>query len=297
MAAGWELIYCDDGSRDGSFDVLLSLAGGDPRVRIIRFRRNFGQTAALAAGFDHARGEVVIAMDADLQNDPADIPRLLDKVAEGYDVVSGWRKERKDGLMLVTLPSRLGNAVIRRVTGVPLHDFGCTLTAYRREVLQDIRLYGEMHRFIPAWADSVGARIVELEVAHHPRRWGQSKYSIGKAVRVLLDLMTVRLIMGYATKPLYFFGRIGLALGGLSGGLWGWAVLKRLIWGEPFFTDPFFYAGIFAALAALQFVFFGLLSELIMRTYYESQGKRTYVVRETVNVPADPPRRVEHRRG
>ncbi len=287
----WEVIYCDDGSTDGSLEVLRGLAARDDRVRVLSFRRNFGQTAALSAGFDHARGAVVVAMDADLQNDPADIPALLDKIDEGYDLVSGWRAHRQDKLWTVTLPSRLGNALIRRVTGVPLHDFGCTLTAYRREVLQDVKLYGEMHRFIPAWLAAIGARITELPVRHHPRLHGKSKYTVFKAFRVILDLMTVRFLAGYATKPLYFFGRIGLGLLGLAGGLWTWTIAKKLIWGDPLFTDPFFYAGIFAGLAALQFLFFGLLSELIMRTYFESQGKPTYSLRETINLaPSAPPR-------
>ncbi len=277
--------------------MLRQLGGADPRVRVVSFRRNFGQTAAMAAGFDHARGDVVVAMDADLQNDPADIGRLLDKMAEGFDVVSGWRKDRRDAYWSVTLPSRIGNAVIGRATGVRLHDYGCTLTAYRREILQDVRLYGEMHRFIPAWAAAVGARITELPVRHHPRRWGRSKYNLGKAVRVLLDLVTVRFLVAYSTKPLYFFGRLGLRVLALAGASWTWTVAKRIIWSEPLYTDPFFIVGIFLALVGMQILLFGLLAELSMRTYYESQGKPIYVVKETLNIRDQAPPRLGPRRG
>ena len=288
LGCGWEILYCDDGSRDGTMDLLRGMAAADRRVRVISFRRNFGQTAALAAGFTHARGEVVVAIDADLQNDPVDIPRLLAKVDEGYDVVSGWRAQRQDAFWTVTLPSRLGNSVIGRVTGVRLHDYGCTLTAYRREILQEVKLYGEMHRFIPAWAVAVGARLTELPVAHHPRRWGRSKYNLGKVVRVLLDLLTVRFLLTYSTKPLYFFGRLGLRVCFVAGLSWTWTITKRIIWGEPLYTDPFFIAGIFLGLAGLQIMLFGLLGELLMRTYYESQGKAPYVIKEVVNVGPDP---------
>jgi glycosyltransferase involved in cell wall biosynthesis len=297
LGRSFEIIYCDDGSDDESMSVLRDFAMQDERVRVISFRRNFGQTAGLEAGFRHARGRVIIPMDADLQNDPKDIGRLLEKIDEGYDVVSGWRKNRKDAFFSVTFPSRVGNAVIRQITGVNLHDFGCTLKAYRREILQDVRLYGEMHRFIPVWAAKVGAKITELEVNHRPRSFGSSKYRVTKAMRVLLDLITVRFLVAYSTKPLYFFGRFGLLLCTLATGFWAWAVVKKVIWLEPFFTDPFFTAGIFCGLAGLQLVIFGLLSELIMRTYYEAQDKPTYSVRETVNMPADPPPRIEPKRG
>jgi glycosyltransferase involved in cell wall biosynthesis len=281
----WEILYCDDGSGDGSFDVIRGLAEGEPRVRALRFRRNFGQTAAMAAGFEHAQGEVIIPIDADLQNDPKDIPRLLEVIDQGYDVVSGWRADRKDAFWTVTLPSQIGNAVIGRMTGVHLHDYGCTLTAYRRTVLKEVRLYGEMHRYIPAWAASIGARITELPVNHHPRRWGRSKYNLGKAVRVILDLITVRFLLFYSTKPLYFFGSLGLKFGFAAGLAWTWTLTKKFMWGDPLHTDPFFLAGIFLALAGLQILLFGVLAELTMRTYYESQGKRIYVLRETLNLP------------
>ncbi len=285
IGSPWEVIFCDDGSEDRSFEVLRELAGMDPRVKVIRFRRNFGQTAAMAAGFEHARGEVVIPMDADLQNDPADIPRLLEQVEAGYDVVSGWRANRKDAFWTVTLPSRIGNAVIGRYTGVKLHDYGCTLTAYRREVIDEIRLYGEMHRFIPAWAGAVGARITEVPVTHHPRRWGYSKYNLGKTVRVILDLLTVVFLVSYSTKPIYFFGRLGLRALFLAAACWTWTIVKKILWGLPLYTDPFFLIGVFFSLAGLQVLLFGLVAELSMRTYYESQGKKIYVVRETLNSP------------
>ncbi len=292
----WEILYCDDGSTDGSLEVLRGFAAADSRVRVISFRRNFGQTAGLAAGFEHARGEVVIPMDADLQNDPADLGTLLAKVEEGYDLVSGWRQNRKDGFWRVVLPSRIGNALIRRVTGVKLHDFGCTMKAYRREILQDVSLYGEMHRFIPVWAQAVGARITEVPVKHHARQFGQSKYGVSKTLRVLLDLITVRFLVGYTTKPLYFFGRLGFGLFFVAAVFWTWTIIKKIIWAKPFFTDPFFTAGLFVALAGLQLVLFGVLSELIMRTYYESQKKRIYTVKETINLDDSRPERIAPRR-
>lgn len=283
----WEAVYVDDGSDDGSFEELRALSAEDARVRAVRLRRNFGQTAAMNAGFDHVRGRVVVPMDADLQNDPADIGALVAKLDEGYDVVSGWRAERKDAFWSVTLPSRIGNALIGRVTGVRLHDYGCTLSAYRREIVGELELYGEMHRYIPAWAASLGARITELPVRHHPRRRGRSKYGPGKALRVLLDLITVRFFLAHGTHPLYFFGRLGLAVGAGAGLCWSWTVVKKAVWGRPLYTDPFFMAGIFLALAGLQIVLVGLVAELTMRTYYESQGKRIYLVRERLNVDAE----------
>ncbi len=236
-----EIIYVDDGSTDRSFEELTRLLD-DPSVQVVRLRRNFGQTAAIAAGVAHSRGEIVVCMDADLQNDPLDIPRLLEKIAEGYDVVSGWRKNRRDALLSRKFPSWLANRLISIVTGVHLHDYGCTLKAYRREVLQHIRLYGEMHRFIPAYAALAGASITEIEVVHHPRRFGMSKYGISRTVRVLLDLLTLKFLGSFGTKPLYAFGMPGLGLG-------------------------------------VQFIMMGLLAELLTRTYHESQGKGIYVVR------------------
>jgi glycosyltransferase involved in cell wall biosynthesis len=285
----WEIIYVDDGSRDRSFELLGGLAGSDPRVKVVRFRRNFGQTAAMAAGFEHATGEVVFPIDADLQNDPKDVPRMLAKLDEGYDVVAGWREKRQDAYWSKTLPSRIGNQLIGRVTGVQLHDYGCTLKAIRREVLQDVRLYGEMHRFLPAFAHLAGARITEMPVTHHPRRWGQSKYTLSKAFRVVLDLLTVYFLAAYATKPIYFFGRFAFASFGLTAACFGWTLVNRFAWHVYVKDQPLFLVGIFFAIAGCQFLLTGLLAELQMRTYYESQGKPTYFVRERLNV--GPPER------
>lgn len=285
-SSGWtyEIVACDDGSTDGSTDILERLAANDSRIRVLIFARNYGQTAALDAGFRAARGDVIIPMDADLQNDPKDIPRLMRKLAEGYDVVSGWRKERKDEFWTKVLPSRIANRLVSWVTGVPLHDYGCTLKAYRREVLEHARFYGEMHRLIPAYARQAGGRVTELQVDHHPRRFGRSKYTLTKAVRVILDLLTVRFLLAYATKPLYFIGKYGLfgfALGFIS---LFWAAIKRLIFGQPLFTDPFFLTGLVLLLSGVQILFFGLLAELNMRTYYESQGRTPYIVKKAINI-------------
>lgn len=284
----FEMIFCDDGSTDGSLEVLKDLASRDERVRVIAFARNYGQTAALDEGFRAASGRIVIPMDADRQNDPADIPRLLRRLEEGYDVVSGWRHQRRDAFWTKTLPSRVANRVVSLVTGVDLHDYGCTLKAYRKSILQDIRLYGEMHRLIPAYVHWAGGTVTEMPVRHRPRTAGRSKYNLGKSVRLVLDLLTVRFLLGYSTKPLYFIGRYGLlacALGTLS---MTWTVLKKLIWREPLYTDPFFLAAIFLFLAGFQFLFFGLLAEMNMRIYFETRGKPPYQVKALINFPGKP---------
>ena len=280
----YEIVYADDGSKDGSLEILRAMAAADRRVKVISFRRNYGQTAAMDAGFREATGEVLVPMDADLQNDPADIGMLLSHIDEGYDVVKGWRKDRQDTFINRTLPSRIANGLISRVTGVHLHDYGCTLTAYRREVLAPVRLYGEMHRFIPAYAVWAGGKIKEVVVKHHPRRWGETKYNITRTFRVILDLMTVRFLLGYSTKPLYFFGKWGFGLLGLSTLTFLWSLFKKFVWADPFFTDPFFYMTIFLSLAALQIILIGLIAELNIRTYFESRGTPPYVVRETHNL-------------
>lgn len=282
----YEIIYADDGSKDGSLEILRTMAAADARVKVISFRRNYGQTAAMDAGFREASGDVIVPMDADLQNDPADIGMLLTHIDAGYDVVKGWRKDRQDTFINRTLPSRIANGLISRVTGVHLHDYGCTLTAYRREVLAPVRLYGEMHRFIPAYAVWAGGKIKEVVVKHHPRRWGETKYNITRTFRVILDLMTVHFLLGYSTKPLYFFGKWGFGLLGLSGLTFLWSLVKKLVWADPFFTDPFFYMTIFLSLAALQIVLIGLIAELNIRTYFESRGTPPYVVKETHNLEA-----------
>ncbi len=261
------------------------LAAAEPRVKVIVFRRNFGQSAAMAAGFDFARGAVIIPMDADLQNDPADIPRLLDEMqSKGLDVVKGWRFDRKDAYLSKTLPSRIANRIISRVTGVHLHDYGCTLTAYNAEIAKDIQIYGEMHRFLPAFAHWAGGSVGELKVTHHPRRWGVSKYNLSKTFRVILDILTVRFLVGYSTKPLYFFGRWGFAL--LALGLFAstWTIAKKLIWGYPLYTDPFFLAAVFLFITGIQVLLIGLIAELNIRIYYESQGKTPYHIRTKHNI-------------
>ena len=280
----WEVLYIDDGSSDGSFALLEGLGAQDSRVKVIQFRRNFGQTAAMAAGFEHARGQVVLPMDADLQNDPRDIPKLLAKLEEGYDVVAGWREKRKDAALTVTLPSKIGNRIIGRVTGVQLHDYGCTLKAFRREIIEDIHLYGEMHRFLPAFAHQAGARITEMPVTHHARRWGTSKYNLSKTFRVVLDLLTVHFLAAYGTKPLYFFGRFAFLAFGLATAAIGWTAIQKLGFGVFVKDQPMFLIGIFFAIAGLQFLLFGVLAELNMRTYYESQRKPIYFVRKWINL-------------
>lgn len=285
LALGYEIFYVDDGSTDGSGALLTALTATDERVKLIRFRRNFGQTAALAAGIRYAAGEVIIPLDADLQNDPADIAALLAKLEEGFDVVSGWRKNRKDNLAR-RLPSRLANALISRVTGVALHDYGCSLKAYRAAVVKDIQLYGEMHRFIPAYAAMVGARVTEIPVRHHPRAAGHSKYGLGRAARVALDLLVVKFLGGYGSKPIYFFGGAGLWSFGGGGLLWLLVIVERL-WGQPGIhinRNPLFYIGILLFVVGMQFIMLGLLAEMNMRIYHEAQGKTPYVVAETKNI-------------
>jgi len=281
----YEIITVDDGSGDGSFAVLKELALADKRVRVIRFRRNFGQTAAMAAGFEASRGAVIIPMDGDLQNDPADIPLLLEKIREGYDVVSGWRKDRQDAFIKRILPSRIANGLISSMTGVHLHDYGCTLKAYRREVLEGIGLYGEMHRFVPALASRVGAKVTELPVRHHPRLHGQSKYGISRTMRVVLDLITVRFLLSYATKPIQLFGKWGIYAVLLSLVTGGATLWMKLFNDYSMNRNPLLILTAFLLFMGVQFIALGLLGELNARTWYESQGKPVYTVRERLNEP------------
>jgi glycosyltransferase involved in cell wall biosynthesis len=287
IGLSYEIITVDDGSGDGSFAVLKELALADKRLRVIRFRRNFGQTAAMAAGFEAARGSVIIPMDGDLQNDPADIPLLLEKIREGYDVVSGWRKDRQDAFINRTLPSRIANGLISRMTGVHLHDYGCTLKAYRREVLEGIGLYGEMHRFVPALASRVGAKVTELAVRHHPRLHGQSKYGISRTMRVVLDLITVRFLLSYATKPIQLFGKWGIYAVLLSFVTGGATLWMKLFNDYSMNRNPLLILTAFLLFMGVQFIALGLLGELNARTWYESQGKPVYTVRERLNEPDD----------
>ena len=280
----WEVVYVDDGSRDGSLAVLEGLQAADPeRVRVVALRRNFGQTAAVAAGIDHAVGDVIVLLDADLQNDPADIPMMLDKLNEGYDVVSGWRYNRQDQFVTRTLPSRIANWIISRVTGVHLHDYGCTLKAYRREVITGFRLYGEMHRFIPAYAGSVGARIIEVPVRHHARQYGQTKYGLERTIKVMLDLLTVKFLISYSAKPIYLFGGTGFGLMGGSGLMLLFLLVRRFWIGTSVFDSPLFIIGILLLILGVQSILLGLIAELLVRTYHESQRKPTYTVKRVLN--------------
>jgi glycosyltransferase involved in cell wall biosynthesis len=277
-----EIIYVDDGSRDGSLAILRELAETDERVRVVALRRNYGQTAAMAAGIDAARGRVLIPMDADLQNDPADIIRLLDKLDEGYDVVSGWRKNRQDKLVTRKIPSMLANRLISWIGGVPLHDYGCSLKAYRRESLEDVRLYGEMHRFIPIYASWAGARVTEIPVEHHARTMGKSKYGLSRTVKVIFDLMTIKFMASYQTKPIYIFGSFGFLsfFVAIIAGLW--AMILKLTHRADLIQTPLPIIAIVMFAVGIQFLLMGLLAEMLVRTYHESQSKRIYAVREKI---------------
>jgi glycosyltransferase involved in cell wall biosynthesis len=282
LGTSFEVLYIDDGSNDGSTERLGQIASRDDRVRVISFRRNFGQTAAVQAGIDHSRGAVLVFLDGDMQNDPHDIPHLLRKIDEGYDVVSGWRRDRRDDPTRV-LPSKIANWVIGRVTGVALSDFGCTLKAYRREVVDDVRLYGEMHRFIPVYASVVGARITELPVHHRPRTYGKSKYSLSRTSRVMLDLITLKLLGSYSTKPMYFFGFAAFAMWAIAGLLAVITLLQKLLPPHVYAHDnPLLLLSVLLLIVGVQFILMGLLAELSIRTYHESQDKPTYVVREVI---------------
>src|SRR6266498_297356 len=277
----WEVIFVDDGSRDHSLDVLEHLVEKDPEhVRVLSFRRNFGQTAAIAAGLDHACGETIVLLDADMQNDPADIPMLLAKLDEGYDLVSGWRKDRQDNKLTRTLPSNMANALISWVTGVHLHDYGCTLKAYRREALEGFRLYGEMHRFIPVFAHSIGARITELPVHHHARKFGKAKYGLERTIKVVLDLFTVKFLLDYSHKPMRLFGGTGITLIAGGGILLFIIIIRKIIEGISILGSPLFQLGLMFFILGFQSILMGLIAELLARTYHESQRKPTYTIRK-----------------
>ncbi len=283
LKQSWELIFVDDGSSDKSLDVLRSLAARDAKhVRVVVFRRNFGQTAAIAAGIDHSEGEIIVLLDADLQNDPEDIPLLLAKLDEGYDVVSGWRRHRQDNAITRNLPSTLANGLISWVTGVHLHDYGCTLKAYRRDALEGFRLYGEMHRFIPVFAHSIGARITEIEVHHHPRRFGKAKYGLERTLKVLLDLVTVKFLLDFAFKPIRLFGGTGIAFISTGALTLLYLFIRRTVANVGVLGSPLFQLAIMFIIMGFQSILMGLIAELLVRTYHESQQKPTYTVREVI---------------
>jgi glycosyltransferase involved in cell wall biosynthesis len=281
----WEVIFIDDGSTDRSFDALRKVSAKDTRIRVVKFVRNFGQTAALAAGIDHAEGRIIIPMDADLQNDPKDIVRLLEKMQEGYDVVSGWRKNRQDAFVLRVFPSWVANKIISSISGVRLHDYGCSLKAYRREVIKNVKLYGEMHRFVPIYASWQGAKVTEIPVDHHARVHGQSKYGISRTFKVVLDLITVKFMSTYFTKPIYVFGFASMGSFAISVLAFAWMLVLKYGYDTTFIETPLPVLCAMFFMLSVQFILMGLLAEILMRTYHESQDKRIYIVETKLNTP------------
>lgn len=283
----YEVVIVNDGSSDLTEVNLEAIAARDRRFKIVNFRRNFGQTAAMMAGIDFASGDIIVGLDGDLQNDPADIPKLLDKLGEGYDVVSGWRVDRKDAALKRNLPSRIANWLISKISGIHLHDYGCSLKAYKKHVVKGVKLYGEMHRFIPIYASWQGGKVTEIPVAHHPRVHGNSKYGLERVIKVLLDLMVVKFLASYANKPIYVFGGFGLlsiAISFLAGLL---AIYLKFFEHMSFITTPLPLLVVLSFITGVMSILMGLIAEIIMRTYYESQGKQVYLVKDTINVPDD----------
>ena len=278
----YEMVFVDDGSKDNSYKVLSDIYEHDRRVNVVRLRRNFGQTPALKAGFDFARGEIVISMDGDLQHDPEEIPRFLEKIEEGYDLVSGWRYQRKDHWLMRQVPSRAANWMMAKLSGIELHDFGTTFKAYRREILQEIQLYGELHRFIPALASSTGARIAEVPISNLERKNGKSNYGIGRTIRVFFDLIMVKFLLDYSTRPLQFFGLLGMAGSGSGALIAAILVVKKVFFHQNIMTEhgPLMMLSIALFVSGIQFISMGLLGEITSRTYYESQNKAIYALRE-----------------
>lgn len=286
----WEMILVDDGSKDQSLPKLEALALKDPHhIKVVGLRRNFGQTAAIAAGIDYAVGDIIVLIDADLQNDPQDIPILLEKINEGYDVVSGWREKRKDNYLTRTLPSQFANKLISVVTGVHLHDYGCTLKAYRREVITGFRLYGEMHRFIPVYANSVGAKIIEIPVRHHPRKYGKAKYGLERTFKVILDLFTVKFLNSYANKPIYLFGGTGIVIMLISSIILFYLFIRRVFFLVPVLDSPLFMLSSMFFILGFQSILMGLIAELLVRTYHEAQHKPTYTVKKVIGLEKKKP--------
>lgn len=284
LSEDFEIIAVDDGSTDSTFLKLSKLAQEDKRLKVIRFKKNYGQTAAMAAGFDTAKGDIVITIDADLQNDPSDIPLLLEKIKEGYDVVSGWRKDRKDAFLTRTLPSKIANYIISEVTGVYLHDYGCSLKAYKKDIVKSFNLYGDMHRFLPAIAKGLGAKITEVPVKHHPRLYGKSKYGISRTIRVILDIFLVKFLNDYINKPLYAFGAVGFSLFGIGFLLGLYLSFIKFIKGESIGERPLLFLTVLLIISGIQFISTGIIAEIIIRTYYESKGERPYKIETTINI-------------
>ncbi len=287
IGSDYEVIVVNDGSTDLTEANLKAVAGRDPRFKIVNFRRNFGQTAAMMAGIDFASGSIIVGLDGDLQNDPADIPRLLDKLAEGYDVVSGWRLNRTGGMLTRRLPSLIANWLISRMSGVHLHDYGCTLKAYKKEVVKGVKLYGEMHRFIPIYASWQGGKVTEIPVNDFPRSHGRSKYGLERIVKVILDLMVVKFLASYSDKPIYVFGGFGLASIALSFASGLLALYLKFFDHTSFISTPLPLLVALSFITGVMSILMGLIAEIIMRTYYESQGKQVYLVRDTINLPGD----------
>ena len=283
-AVNYEVIYVDDGSTDRSWKVLSDMSLVKTNVKAIKFRRNYGQTAAMSAAIDAAQGEIIVPLDADLQNDPVDIPRLLEKINEGYDVVSGWRKNRQDTFVNRKLPSMIANKIISVISGVSLHDYGCSLKAYKHEVLEDVRLYGELHRFIPICASWFGAKVTEIPVSHHARQFGESKYGINRTFKVVLDLIVLKFLTRYATKPIYVFGGISIVSFVFSTLAFFWALYLKLFSGIHLDATPLPVIGAMFFTVSVQVLLMGLLADMLMRTYHESQDKKIYKVQETKNI-------------
>ena len=284
LGRSYEVLFVDDGSSDDGVDVLDSFRAQMPQIKVISFRRNFGQTAAMVAGLNYAQGEIVVTLDADRQNDPADIPAMIAKVEEGYDMACGWRHDRQDTYISRKLPSKMANWLISKITDVSLHDYGCTLKAMRKSLYKNVTLYGEMHRFIPAVASGVGASIAEVKVNHRARVAGESKYGISRTFRVVLDLITVKFLLRFHSRPLHFFGMPGLALGGAGGLIITWLTVARLFFDVPLGDRPLLIFAFMLLIIGLQFILFGLIGEMQTRTYYESQDKPIYHVRRTIGI-------------